>query len=201
MLFGDGFCYVCNGSRRISYDNFLFGNSSRLIHFALGRRRHQRLGSVAMTVRGRFAISSDLRRRVLHVLLGEFVVRYAQVTHRQLSVAQRGRSNFRVIHRCCGLISRCCGAGGRIRSCTSVLRGSPGALSGVFSAYGLPSPLHIVRRQIRTRTGHLLLCDDGDTGRVTSVLKFRSRTSFDHFFGGVAKRDTIRFEGRRVKGG
>lgn len=201
ILFGDGFCYVCNGSRRISYDKFLFGNSSRIIHFVLGRSRQESVRSMIKLLSHRFAISSGLRRRVLHVLLGHFVVRDAHVTHRQLGVARRGRCDFRVVHRCCGLISRRFQAGGRMRSCTSLLRGSPGALSGVFSSYGLPSPLQIVRRQIRTRTGQLLLCDGGDSGRVTSVLKFRSRSSFDHFFGGVAKRDPMRCQGSMRKGG
>lgn len=201
LLFGDGFCYVCNGSRRISYDNFLFGNSSRIVQFMLSSIRRRLLGSVASALDGRFYMSSGLRRRVLHVRLGHFVVRSAHVTHQHLGVARRGRCDFRVVHRFFVLMSARCQRGGRMRSCTSVLRGSPGALSGVFSTYGLPSPLHIVRRHIRTRTGQLLLCDGGDSGRVTSLLKFRSRSSFDHFFGGVAKRDAMRFQGSSRKGG
>lgn len=84
-----------------------------------------------------------------------------------------------------------------MRSCTSVLYHSPGAVSGLFSLCKLSSPLHIVRRHISTRTGHLLLCANGDTGRVDRVLKFRSLTAFDHFFGGVGGRDLSRCQGER----
>lgn len=181
-----------NGSRRISYGKLLFRNSSRILAFILSRSRQQGVSALAEVVRRRFLDASRLRSRVLQMLLGQFVVLYAQVTRSQRKTIQRGDLRFRAVHGFCILISACFGRGGRIRRCTSVLGGSPGALTGVLSTCRRPSTVHVVRGHVRTRTQHLLLCATGDSGRVTLVLKFRSRTTFDHFFGGTTKLDTAR---------
>lgn len=195
FMFGDGFCYVCKRSGRISYGKFLFCNSSGIVGLTLSTKRSSGLRSVIHVFQRRSIVRSGLRRRVLQVILGHFVVAYAHVTHRHFKIKRRGRGAFSVVQRCCMLISQRFGRGGRIRSCTSVLYHSPGALSGLFSAYKLPSPLQIVRSHVRTRTVELLLCARGDTGRVDSVLNFRSLSTFDHFFGGVANRDISSCQG------
>lgn len=195
LLFGRGFCNVCGRRGRMSYDKILFGKASNVIRLQLPVTSSRLLRRIISEVIARCVLQSGLRKRVLHLLLGHFVVLYAQLTHGRLSNFPIGRGNFSVVRHCCILISGRFGRGGRMRTCTTLLRHSPGALSGLFTTCNVPSPLGVVRRQIIARTGQLLLRASRDVGRVSIVLNFRDINAFDHFFGGVAKRGASTCQG------
>ena len=186
LMFNSNFYCIFGHDSEVSCNGFLFNGGSRLIRLALTDDETDALEELAGGFAREYEVRDNLREEMLRILLKRFIILCTRMARDRFGITADRENGFDVVRQYMVLVDNHFREKKQVKEYADMLNRSPKTLANLFSAYRLPSPLHIIHERIETEAKRLLLYSSRSAKEIAVLLGFEDLAAFSRFFKNVA---------------
>ncbi|MCC8063307.1 MAG: helix-turn-helix domain-containing protein [Rikenellaceae bacterium] len=186
LMFNSNFYCIFGHDSEVSCNGFLFNGGSRLIRLALADHETAALEELAGGFAREYEVRDNLREEMLRILLKRFIILCTRMARERFGITADRENGFDVVRQYMVLVDNHFREKKQVKEYADMLNRSPKTLANLFSAYRLPSPLHIIHERIETEAKRLLLYSSRSAKEIAALLGFEDLAAFSRFFKNVA---------------
>lgn len=182
LLFNSNFYCIYGHDNEVSCNGFLFNGTSRVMRLALSESQVPVLREIMDKLVGEYEVRDNLREEMLRILLKRFIIVCTRIAREKYAVDHRKGKRFDLVRQFYILVDQHFKEKKQVQDYADLLHRSPKTLSNLFSAYGLPSPLHIIHERTEAEARRLLLYTSKTVKDIADILGFEDSAAFSRFF-------------------
>lgn len=186
LMFNSNFYCIFGHDSEVSCNGFLFNGGSRLMRLTLTDDETAALEELAKGFAREYEVRDNLREEMLRILLKRFIILCTRMARDRSGITAERENGFDVVRQYMVLVDNHFREKKQVKEYADMLNRSPKTLANLFSAYRLPSPLHIIHERIGTEAKRLLLYSSRSAKEIAVLLGFEDLAAFSRFFKNVA---------------
>lgn len=186
LMFNSNFYCIFGHDSEVSCNGFLFNGGSRLMRLTLTDDETAALEELAEGFAREYEVRDNLREEMLRILLKRFIILCTRMARDRSGITAERENGFDVVRQYMVLVDNHFREKKQVKEYADMLNRSPKTLANLFSAYRLPSPLHIIHERIGTEAKRLLLYSSRSAKEIAVLLGFEDLAAFSRFFKNVA---------------
>ncbi|WP_018666604.1 helix-turn-helix domain-containing protein [Bacteroides gallinarum] len=186
FVFNSNFYCIYGHDNEVSCNGFLFYGSSRAMRLKLSEEQSSNLHDIVRIFRQESAINDNLQEEMLRIVLKRFIITCTRIARARFGMGQEDDKAFDIIRQFYVLVDLNFREKKQVQDYAGILCRSPKTLSNLFSACGLPSPLHVIHERIEAEAKRLLLYTRKSAKEIGIILGFEDLAAFSRFFKKIA---------------
>ena len=182
FLFNSNFYCIYGHDNEVSCNGLLFNGSSNIARLKLSPVQAENLHDIIRIFMGECSIQDNLQEEMLRIILKRFIITCTRIAREKFEVNLEKEKSFDIIRQYYVLVDNHFKEKKQVQDYADLLFRSPKTLSNLFSSYGIPSPLRIIRERIEAEAKRLLLYTDKSAKEISEILGFEELAAFSRFF-------------------
>lgn len=187
LLFNQNFYCIFGHDNEVSCNGFLFNGSSNILRLQPSESQLATLTDITNTLIGEYKIKDNQQEEMLRILLKRFIITCTRIAREKLSIDHENEKSFNLIRQFYILLDQHFKEKKKVQDYASLLNRSPKTLSNIFTAYHLPSPLHVIHERVEAEAKRLLLYSNKSAKEIADILGFDDLAAFSRFFKNMTK--------------
>lgn len=182
LLFNSNFYCIFGHDSEVSCNGFLFNGRSQVMRLKLARDESAALNELAGGFVREYEVRDNLQEEMLRILLKRFIILCTRIARSRFGITPEQENSFDIVRQYMVLVDNHFREKKQVQDYAEMLNRSPKTLSNLFSAYKLPSPLHIIHERLETEAKRLLLYSSRSAKEIAALLGFEDLAAFSRFF-------------------
>lgn len=182
LLFNNNFYCIFGHDSEVSCNGFLFHGGSRVMRLQFEPDESAALHDLTAGFALEYEVRDNLQEEMLRILLKRFIILCTRIARNRFGITGEQESSFDVVRQYMVLVDNHFREKKQVRDYADMLNRSPKTLSNLFSAYKLPSPLHVIHERIQTEAKRLLIYSSRSAKEIAVLLGFEDLAAFSRFF-------------------
>lgn len=182
LLFNSNFYCIFGHDSEVSCNGFLFNGGSQVMRLKLARDESAALNELAGGFVREYEVRDNLQEEMLRILLKRFIILCTRIARSRFGITPEQENSFDIVRQYMVLVDNHFREKKQVQDYAEMLNRSPKTLSNLFSAYKLPSPLHVIHERLETEAKRLLLYSSRSAKEIAALLGFEDLAAFSRFF-------------------
>lgn len=182
LLFNSNFYCIYGHDNEVSCNGFLFNGTSNVMRLQLSGQQSALLHEITDKFAGEYDIKDNLQEEMLRILLKRFIITCTRIAREKFFINTEKEKSFDMIRQFYVLVDNHFREKKMVQDYADMLHRSPKTLTNLFSAYQLPSPLHIIHERLEAEAKRLLLYTSKNAKEIAGILGFEDLSAFSRFF-------------------
>ena len=182
LLFNSNFYCIFGHDSEVSCNGFLFNGGSRVMRLKLSNNESAALNELTGGFVREYEVRDNLQEEMLRILLKRFIILCTRIARSRFGITTEQENSFDIVRQYMVLVDNHFREKKQVQDYAGMLNRSPKTLSNLFSAYKLPSPLHIIHERLETEAKRLLLYSSRSAKEIAVLLGFEDLAAFSRFF-------------------
>ena len=182
FLFNSNFYCIFGHDNEVSCNGFLFHGSSDVMKLQLSAEQSAELNGIIRIFRGECQVKDNLQEEMLRILLKYFIISCTRIAREKYHVTKEKEKSFDLVRQFYVLVDQYFREKKQVQDYADLLHRSPKTLSHLFAAYGLPSPIRVIRERVEAEAKRLLVHTSKSAKEIGDMLGFEDSSSFSRFF-------------------
>lgn len=199
LLFNSNFYCIYGHDKEVSCNGFLFNGTSQAMRLRLTEEEAAVLQEIMDKMRNEYQVEDNLQEEMLRILLKRFIITCTRLARVKVGADAGKEKSFDIVRQYYVLVDNHFREKKQVQDYADLLHRSPKTLSNLFSAYRLPSPLHIIHERVEAEAKRLLLYTSKSAKEIAVILGFEDLSAFSRFFKNTTGESISRYR-KREKG-
>ena len=182
FLFNSNFYCIFGHDNEVSCNGFLFHGSSEVLKLELTDSQAVQLGTIVHLFQGECSVKDNLQEEMLRITLKHFIITCTRIAREKFNISADKEKSFDLVRKFYVLVDQNFKEKKQVQDYADLLHRSPKTLTNLFSSYGLPSPLRVIRERIEAEAKRLLVHTTKSAKEIGELLGFEDQATFSRFF-------------------